>query len=572
MAYLNFKSQYDRFPETTIDRYQDHAFEGAEAIVRELQKISSGILCFEIYPGCNKDLLYQTIIRKLQPTLAIDVEEYTKSPAELEKLFARNITEDRVFGVYSHHTIEDYYDLPRLNSLKKELKAAEGIVITYGFGATLLPYDHLVMVSITRWEIQLRFREGMPNFKAENPHEDILRKYKRGYFIEWRIADRIKEKHFTKADYLLDDTDRKLPKMLTHKAYEYAMDYLVRKPFRLVPYFDPGVWGGQWMKEVCNLDPNETNYAWCFDGVPEENSIRFRFGQVLLEFPAQDLLLYRARTLLGDRVHGRFGKQFPIRFDLLDTMDGENLSLQVHPLTEYIQEKFGMFFTQDESYYILDAMEDGTVYLGLKENIDPEALKADLRAAQETGVFDAEKYINVFPVKKHDHISIPGGTVHCSGRNTLVLEISACVYIFTFKLWDWGRLGMDGKPRPVHLEHGFNSIQFDRTTSWVKKNLINPVRRLSDNEEITGLHEREFLETRRYTFTEAIDIPTFGSVNMGNLVQGEVAIIEALDGSFPPLEIHYAETFVIPASVERFRIYSKNPNQQCMIIKAHVRS
>ncbi len=570
MAYLNFKSQYNRFPETKINCGLDQAFQG-ESIIEELKNIDSGILCFEIYPGGNKIILLEAIIKKLKPSLLVDVEEYTKNPRELEQIFQKNLTDDRVFGLYSHHQIEDYYQLNRLEKLAKKIRASKGLVITYGFGATLLPYDALVMVSITRWEIQLRFRDGMTNFKVDNPDEDILRKYKRGYFLEWRIADRLKEKHIERTNYILDYNDLKNPKMITRKAYESALDTLIKQPFRMVPYFDPGVWGGQWMKEVCNLDPRESNYAWCFDGVPEENSLRFRFNEVLVELPAQDLVLFRTKALLGDRVHGRFGKQFPIRFDLLDTMGGENLSLQVHPLTEYIQEQFGMFYTQDESYYILDAEADGSVYLGLKENIDPDAFKNDLLQTQESGQFDAEKYINVFPVKKHDHISIPAGTIHCSGKNTMVLEISACVYIFTFKLWDWGRLGLDGRPRPVHLKHGLNSIQFDRDTSWVKNNLINPIRFISESEEITGLHEREFLETRRYTFTETIEVNTYGSVNVGNLVQGEAALIEAVDGSFASFEIHYAETFIIPATIKSFKISSKNPRQKCAIIKAHVR-
>lgn len=80
----------------------------------------------------------------------------------------------------------------------------------------------------------------------------------------------------------------------------------------------------------------------------------------------------------------------------------------------------------------------------------------ELKRAAEKGeeIFPTEKYVNKIPVKKHDHVLIPAGTVHCSGKNTMVLEISATQYIFTFKLWDWGHLGMDGLPRPIHLDHG----------------------------------------------------------------------------------------------------------------------
>ena len=104
------------------------------------------------------------------------------------------------------------------------------------------------------------------------------------------------------------------------------------------------------MKENFGLDASKENFAWSFDGVPEENSLNLEIGGKVLKVPAQDLVFYAPHELLGERVHGRFGAEFPIRFDLLDTMGGQNLSMQVHPLTKYIYEKFGMPYTQDESY------------------------------------------------------------------------------------------------------------------------------------------------------------------------------------------------------------------------------
>ena len=125
--------------------------------------------------------------------------------------------------------------------------------------------------------------------------------------------------------------------MITGDALRGALENAAHRPFRVVPYFDPGPWGGHWMEEVCDLPRDQPNHAWCFDCVPEENSLLLGFGDERVEIPAIDLVFLHPRELLGDAVHGRFGAEFPIRFDFLDTMGGGNLSLQVHPLTEYIQ-------------------------------------------------------------------------------------------------------------------------------------------------------------------------------------------------------------------------------------------
>lgn len=235
-----------------------------------------------------------------------------------------------------------------------------------------------------------------------------------------------------------------------------------------------------------------------------------------------------------------------------------------------------MAYTQDESYYILDCEEDGGVYLGLKENISSEDMISDLKVAQEGGPsFDVDKYVNFFPAKKHDHFLIPAGTVHCSSKNCMVLEISATPYIFTFKLWDWERLGLDGLPRPIHIEDGEKNIQWNRTTRWVEENLINNIDVIEKNnqvlEEKTGLHDLEFIETRRYTSCKMTYHNCKNGFHMLNLVEGTSAIIESPSNKFEPFIVHYAETFILPSAAEEYTIRPYNNQETIKIIKAYIR-
>ena len=122
----------------------------------------------------------------------------------------------------------------------------------------------------------------------------------------------------------------------------------------------------------------------------------------------------------------------------------------------------------------------------------------------------------------------------------MVLEISATPYIFTFKLWDWGRLGLDGRPRPINIGHGKHVIQWNRTEPWVRREIYNKID---------------------------------GSVNVLNLVEGREAIVESPTGEFDPFVVHYAETFIIPESVKQYTIrpYGESEGKQCATIKAFVK-
>lgn len=573
MTYLNRKSEYDRFPTNEVKEHFN-SFEGYKEILEEIKKHNSRIICVETYPGVDDEELLNQLTNELKPDKVILSIDMFLDSDELTKKMYPNLTDDRVRGKMFYGTVDEYIVKDRLLKFKKEVEDFKGTILLYGFGSSLISKgDLLIYVELTRWEIQLRYRKGMPNYKATNYDEDVLRKYKRAYFIEWRIADNLKFSFFEDIDYYIDTTIKNNPKMVEADGLRKALKDLAKKPFRLVPYFDPGVWGGQWMKEVCKLDPKEKNYAWSFDGVPEENSLRFKFNNVVVETPAMNLVKYCPVDLLGNKIYERFGAEFPIRFDFLDTMDGQNLSLQVHPTTQFIRDNYGMKYTQDESYYILDAKEDGGVFLGLKEDVDKDEFINALKDAQKTNKFDHEKYINRFPAKKHNHFLIPAGTIHCSSYNAMVLEISATPYIFTFKLWDWDRLGLDGRPRPIHIEEGEKVIDYSRRTNWVKDNLVNHFETIHDDKDYkevkTGLHELEFIETHVYSSSNPVSHNTNGNLNVLNLVDGESASVISPNNSFEPFTVHYAETFIIPASVGEYII--KPIKGEVKYLKAYVR-
>ncbi len=580
-------TKFNKFPSVKMpESFKCHTGWGniCEQITTDLNKIKKlkKVVVIEYYHGINEKEFNKEFVPVLKPDLHIDAKNALLPEKKIEEIVFPDVTDDRIFGFITRLDLDHFFDWDKINDINEVIEETKGVVLITGIGASILckEWDILIYADMARWEIQNRMKSHEINsIGLTNKKEEFSSLYKQGYFVDWRICDKQKKKTMTEWDYVLDTNNRSNPKMISGKTYLEGLSISNKQPFSVVPFFEPGPWGGQWMKEVCNLDRSKENYAWCFNCVPEENSLLFQFGDILFEIPSINLVFYEPAQLLGEAVYSRFGDEFPIRFDFLDTMGGGNLSLQVHPLTEYIQEKFGLNYTQDESYYMMDVEKDVHVYVGTKENINPDELISDLKIAEKgEKAFDAEKYIQTWPVKKHDHVLIPAGTIHCSGKGSMVLEISATPYIFTFKLWDWGRLGMDSKPRPINIEHGEKVIDWSRTTSWTKNNLIDQVEIVGEGdgwmEERTGLHEREFIETRRHWFSKIVKHHTNGGVNVICLVEGDQAIVESPDNNFEPFIVNYAETFIVPAKIGAYTIspYGNSVGKKIGTLKAYVRT
>ena len=573
------KSNYDKFPSTPLE---GNLIKGWDSIFQTLKEklAGKGICVIECYQGVYIEEL-EKHLPALEADLVIKADNLYHAEEKIRTLTQRWVTDDRLFVRRASFTYQDFLDEDKVKVARNEMKVQTGLTLVYGHGAFDVAgqADVVVYIDMARWEIQQRSRrKEIDGLGVSNREEDASRHYKRGYFVDWIVCDELKKRLLPIADYWMDTHVPETPKMITGELLRQGLTKTAHRPFRVVPFFDPAPWGGQWMKEVCDLDRSKSNYGWCFDCVPEENSLYLKVEGELFEIPSNNVVFHETKALLGAPVESRFGEDFPIRFDFLDTMEGGNLSLQVHPTTQYIRDTFGIYYTQDESYYLLDATDEATVYLGLKTDVCPEEMINELNEAQNTGQpFDVEKFVNKWPAKKHDHYLIPNGTIHCSGSGAMVLEISATPSIFTFKLYDWGRLGLDGLPRPINIKHGSKVIQWERQTDLIRKDFINAVQPIAEGEgwreERTGLHENEFIETRRHWFTSTVTHPAGTGVNVLNLIEGEEAIVESPTGLFDPFVVHYAETFIIPASVGEYTIrpYGLAEGKECATIKAYVR-
>lgn len=184
---------------------------------------------------------------------------------------------------------------------------------------------------------------------------------------------------------------------------------------------------------------------------------------------------------------------------------------------------------------------------------------------------DVEKYVQVFPARKHDLFLIPNGTVHCSGKNNLVLEISATPYIFTFKMYDWVRTDLNGNPRTLNIDRAFDNLNFDRKGDVVQETLISKQTVISQGKDWQMLqlstHPEHFYAIDRLEFDSTITDETNNQCLVLSLVEGSEIIVETAGHK---QVIHYAETFIIPASAHTYTMYNIG-NSRAKVVKAYVK-
>ena len=480
--------------------------------------------------------------------------------------------DDPIFGKRFTGTVTDFFDPSFLTPNADPPNSA--MTIYYGSGAALMREDaYLVYVDVPKNEIQYRARAGSIHNLGATEATDPGTMYKRFYFVDWVVLNAHKAALLPKIDLYVDEQDAGTPAMIPGSALREALNEMSHSYCRVRPWFEPGPWGGQWMKErIPQLVKDVPNYAWSFEMIAPEQGIVLESSGKLLELSFDLLMANDAHAILGDHA-ARFGRQFPIRFDFLDTFSGGNLSVQCHPRSSYIRQYFGEDFTQDETYYILDTKPDAKVYLGFQEDIDPEEFRSALENSFHKGTpVEIERFVRTLPSEKHRLFLIPNGTIHCSGTDNLVLEISATPYIFTFKMYDWLRLDLQGKPRPLNIQRAFDNLYFERRGNRVERELVAQPTLVDEGEDwkIYHLptHPSHFYDVHQIQFDTSINVRTDNSPHLLMLVEGTSLRLETCNGKSQ--RFNYAETFLVPAAAECYRLFNEDTST-AKVVKAFLK-
>lgn len=541
------------------------------------------VLVIDGYPGVDWPAFISALRSQLQNyDIAFDILDFATCryhPVDLARVLEPfSGGDDRIFGTHFPFGPEILFDPAKVASLRIESAVrrssqAGELAIIAGTGASLIElWDELWYIDIPKDVIQQRFRDG----KTQNighAAADFEEFYKRCYFIEWPAFNRLKRRILPHINLFIDGQNSIEPAYMSGAAFRQALLQLTRAPFRVRPWFFPGPWGGQYMKWHMDLEKEQPNYAWSFELIVPENGILFRSGHHFLECSFDFAMFTDHTAILGAEAGRQFKYEWPIRLDYLDTIDGGNLSVQVHPRPDYIKREFGETYTQDECYYIVNAKPESRVFLGLQEDVNLDQFKKELqKSAGEEQALDVGRYIHSEAAAPHDLFCIPNGTVHCSGQGNLVLEISATPYIFTFKIYDYLRRDLEGKLRPINIERGFANIRPERRGSWVRENLIARPRLIKSGEDwqLYELYNKPFTfyTIIRLEFSSRYVLHTEGRGYAANLVQGEQ--IEVISAPDRRARLAYLESMVIPAAAEKVTLVNQG-GQTCKLILVYVK-
>ena len=536
------------------------------------------------------NLISQNLGLRSIPIFTYNVAELLKPSAQLDEELAENLPTDKVkdpvllYGKLFNGHYEDLMDADKLKTFENKLKALKTepvdggrVILVFGCGCTIKSlrplYDFICYFDVIPKEVMLRARKGAFKNIGDDVAKPIKLMLRRLYYVDFEVAVELRKELIDSnaIDFYIASTEPDNLKLVPWKSFDSIMSSLVHYPMRCKPVYLEGVWGGYYIQKLRNLPSSMKNCAWVFDLIPMEVSIVVEVGKQKLEFPFFTFVQKEGTSLMGKECVEKFGGYFPIRFNYDDSYHSSgNMSIQVHSGHQYNVENYNELGRQDESYYIVATGHGAKTFVGFNEDADPnEFIREVKKSEKEYTPVDYEKYINYIQSIPGIQVMLPAGTIHSSGQNQVILEIgSLTVGSYTYKMYDYLRADLDGKPRPIHTYHGEKVLRKERNTNWVKKNLVKEPQLLRNGagwaEYVIGQNDLMYFCTRRLEFLNEVEDDTQGKFHVLTLVDGKHVSVQSLDHPELSYTQNYLDVVVVPASMGRYVVKNLGNQPVCI--------
>jgi mannose-6-phosphate isomerase len=314
-------------------------------------------------------------------------------------------------------------------------------------------------------------------------------------------------------------------------------------PLKFKPIYKPYIWGGKNLSKIGKSIPEDMIVAESWEVSDHGQDVSVVLNGKLRGRTLRELIEEYGEAISPRTNNGRF----PLLIKYIDA--NKRLSVQVHPDDEYARRHEGpLEMGKNECWYIMEALPGAELILGLKKGVTKTLLK---KLIEEGRIEDA---LNRLPVSRGDFIYIKAGTVHALLEGTMVCEIHQNSDT-TYRLYDWGRAGKNGKPRPLHIEKALDVINFypDELYDKYMGELIINYDRTKLDEPVPLLRGNFFnVDIFKCTndFTCALEGLHFHTLN---IIEGE-GYVEYRGGK---VEFRPGDTLLIPGVLKNYRIQTR---------------
>lgn len=550
-------------PYIEVKGAENSCWEGWDTIVPELnRKIESlgqkkVVICVDCYQGTYADFNLKKLKNGLSPNVTCRAKDIYKDEIEIRQL-AASVLDAKSSRKLSNHTITDYFDEAKLEALKNNIDfIEEGVILIHGVGSHLIwPADIIIYSDMSRYEILQRFRRNdVSNLGLTNADDDFHSKYRQSYFVDWRICDKLKKQLLSNCHYFLETNNWHKPKLAEGNTVRKGLKEATQQPFFMAKFFDPELW------DIPAHQSKEEDFLWGFDCDIEQGNVLLKLDDYLFETPAINILYHQPAAFLGESVYRNFGTEMPIRMDFLDSTEDKQPKLSIYPGADFLRDYFGYHLFQNDNYYVLQAGSKANVLMGLREDVDIAAFRADL--ADKKGKKSVVSQMNKVKVAKHDHLFIPSNTLHSQGQDAIILHIHAAPDIFKLNVYD---------ESGEHSNQFFAGQLFDQSPLEISQGGRYSLNQLSSSKdaELLAADENQLMEVQRIKFNDTVKLNTGGVIQVLCLAEGPEVIIECSENSFAPFTVHYGEAFVIPAGVGEFKI-TPCDKQEFVLLKSCIK-